>query len=77
MFFLIIFRPVLLRMRNVPDKFVQKKNQNIFYVQKLFFFFFLENHTAYENVEKYCRARQAADDNMAHAHCMLDTEGYT
>jgi hypothetical protein len=21
-------------------------------------------------------ARQAADDNMAHAHCMLDTEGY-
>jgi len=27
-------------------------------------------------VEKYCRAGQATDDNMAHAHCMLDTEGY-
>jgi len=27
-------------------------------------------------VEKYCRAGQAADDNMAHAHCVLDTEGY-
>jgi len=21
----------------------------------------------------YCRAGQATDDNMAHAHCMLDT----
>jgi hypothetical protein len=27
-------------------------------------------------VEKYCRARQATDDNMAHAHCMLDNSGY-
>jgi len=26
-----------------------------------------------DNVEKYCRAGQATDDNMAHAHCMLDT----
>jgi len=26
-----------------------------------------------DNVEKYCRARQATDDNMAHAHCMLTT----
>jgi hypothetical protein len=25
------------------------------------------------NVEKYGRAGQATDDNMAHAHCMLDT----
>jgi len=24
-------------------------------------------------VEKYCRDEQATDDNMAHAHCMLDT----
>jgi len=23
------------------------------------------------NVEKYCRAGQATDDDMAHAHCML------
>jgi len=27
-------------------------------------------------VEKYCRAGQAADDSMVHAHCMLDTQGY-
>jgi hypothetical protein len=25
------------------------------------------------NVEKYCKARQATDDNIAHAHSMLDT----
>ena len=25
------------------------------------------------NAGKYCRAGQATDDNMAHAHCMLDT----
>jgi len=24
-------------------------------------------------MEKYCTARQATDDNRAHAHCMLDT----
>jgi hypothetical protein len=24
-------------------------------------------------VEKYCKAGQARDDNMAHAHCMLNT----
>ena len=27
-------------------------------------------------LEKYCRAGQATDDNMAHANCMLDTEDY-
>jgi len=24
-------------------------------------------------VEKYCIAGQATDDNVAHAHCMLDS----
>jgi len=27
-------------------------------------------------VEKYLRARQVTDDNMAHVHCMLDISGY-
>jgi len=27
----------------------------------------------WDNVENYCRAGQATDNNMAHAHCMLDT----
>jgi hypothetical protein len=30
----------------------------------------------WNNVEKYCRAKHVTDDNMAHAHCMLDTKGY-
>jgi len=27
-------------------------------------------------VEKYCKAGHATDNNMAHAHCMLDALGY-
>jgi hypothetical protein len=27
----------------------------------------------WDNVETYCRTRLATDDNMAHAHCVLDT----
>jgi len=27
----------------------------------------------WDNVEKYCRAGQPTDDNMAHVHCMPDT----
>jgi len=30
----------------------------------------------WRNVEKYFRAEWATDDNMAHAHFMLDTKGY-
>jgi hypothetical protein len=30
----------------------------------------------WDNVEKYCRAGQGTDDNMAGAHCMLDNQGY-
>ena len=35
--------------------------------------FFSENCTVNNNVEKYSTAGQAADVNMAHTHCMLDT----
>ena len=36
-------------------------------------FFFL-NRAPFEIMwRKYCRARQATDDNMAHANCALDT----
>ena len=35
--------------------------------------FFYENRAVYEIMwEKYCRAGQATDGNMAHAHCMPD-----
>jgi len=39
-------------------------------------FFFRKLCQLWSNVEKYCRAGQATDDNMAHAHYMLDTSGY-
>jgi len=35
-------------------------------------FFFPEDRAVYENVEKYCRAGHATEDNMACAHCMMD-----
>ena len=44
-------------------------NQNTHFV---FSNFFSENR-AVDNVEKYCRAGKATDENMAHAHFMLDT----
>ena len=52
-------------------KVVEKSKTHIF----VFTFFFSENRAVY-NVEEYCRNEQATDDNMAHAHCMLDTQGY-
>jgi len=39
-------------------------------------FFSPENHAVHDNVEIYCRARQAIYDNMAHAHCTLFTQLY-
>ena len=51
-------------------KFVEK-NQNTSY--SVAFFFFSENLAVMSNVEKYSTTDQATDDNMAHAHCMLDT----
>jgi hypothetical protein len=70
----IVCRSFLLRMRNVSD-IRCRENQNTHFV--------VSNHPPppklvllWDNVEKYCGAGQASDDNMAHAHCMLDTLGY-
>ena len=35
-----------------------------------------KSHCLWNNVIKYCRAGQATGNNMAHAHCMLGTQGY-
>jgi len=35
--------------------------------------FFLKSCFLWDNVEKECRMGQATDEDMAHAHCMLDT----
>ena len=34
--------------------------------------FFSKIYRLWDNVEKYCRAGQATDDNMTHAQCVLD-----
>jgi len=36
-------------------------------------FFVRKSCRLWDNVEKICRAWQATDHNMAHAHCMLGT----
>jgi len=33
--------------------------------------FLFKSYRLWDNVEKYCTARQTTDDTMAHAHCML------
>jgi hypothetical protein len=52
-------------------KFVEKIKTHI--LCSVTFFPPLKSCRLWDNVEKYCRAGQATDGNMAHAHCMLDT----
>jgi hypothetical protein len=66
-FFFIISRSVL-RMRNVSDKrFTEKQNTHSMSNNV-----FRKSCRLSDNVEKYCRAKLATDDSMAHANCMLD-----
>ena len=66
---LIISRLLFPIMRNISDILVEKIKTRI--LNSIIFFFF-ENRAVYE-MEKCGRAGKATDDNMAHAHCMLDT----
>jgi len=61
-------------MKNVSDKSC-RENKNSHFVFK-YLFFFRKSCLLGDNVEKYCTAGQATNDNMAHAHCMLDTWSY-
>ena len=67
-------RSVLLSVRNFSDKFVEDIKTR-FYVQGLFIFSKIV-HFFVICEKKYCFADQATDNNMAHAHCTLDTTGY-
>ena len=67
--FVIVFRSVILRMRNVTDKVVEKIKTHILCSVTFLF----KSCTLWDNVEKHCRAKQATDANMPHANCMLDT----
>jgi hypothetical protein len=60
-------------MRNVSDEICREIKTHIFVFSNYFF----ENRAFYEIMwKKYCRSVQATGDNMAHAHCMLGTQGY-
>ena len=65
---LIIYRSILLKMRNISDKFVDKFKTHILCSTT----YFLKSRPFLDNVEKFGRPEQATDDIMVHAHCMLD-----
>jgi hypothetical protein len=67
----ILSRTVLVRMRNVSDKRCTE-NQNTHFSLN---FFSRKSCRLWDNVQKYCRAGQDTDNNMAHVHCMLYTSG--
>jgi hypothetical protein len=70
--FLTISRSVLLRMRNVSDKFAEKIKTHILCSVTCF----PKSCRVWGNVERYCTGGHAIDENMAHAHFTLGTQGY-
>jgi hypothetical protein len=68
--FVMISRSVLLRMVNVSDKYC-RENQNTHF--PVIFGGMGGSCPLWNKVEKYCRAGQATNDNMALAHCVLGT----
>jgi hypothetical protein len=58
--FIIIFRPILLRLRNVLDKFVKKITTRILFSVT----FSRRSCCLWDNVEKYDTAREATGDNI-------------
>jgi hypothetical protein len=63
--FLIISRSVSLRMKIVSEKSCRETRNTHFLSSN----FFRKWCLFWDNVEKYCRAELATDDNMVHAHC--------
>ena len=75
--FIVISFSVLLRIRTVSDKSCRESQNTRFMFNNSFFFPPPPKiMPCVRYVEKYCRAGQATDDNMAHARCMLGTYGY-
>jgi len=70
--FLIISHLFLIRMWNVQRRVIEEIKTHIFSSVT----FFRKSCRLWDSVEKYCRAGQATDDILAHAHCMLDDYGY-
>jgi hypothetical protein len=67
--FVTISRSVLLKMRNVSDKIVEKFKAHILRSLACF----PKSCSSINNVENYSRTVEATDDNMADAHFTLST----
>jgi len=67
--FIITSRSILVRMRNVSDN-ICRENHNTYFI---FSNVLSKIVPFYEKMWEHFRDWQATDDNMAHAHCMLDT----
>jgi hypothetical protein len=65
-----VFRRILLKIKICSGK-ICTENQN-----KYFILVFFKLCGLWDYEKKYCSARQATDENMAHSHWMLDTKGY-
>jgi len=59
-------------MRNVSEKKIVEEIKTCI-LCSIYIYFFRKSCRLWDNVEKYCTAGQATDDNMEHAHCKLDT----
>jgi hypothetical protein len=70
---LILCRSIILKMKNILGKLCGEFRNTHFVFNN---FFFRKWYRLWDNVEKYCTVVKAADDNIAHAHCMLHTRGY-
>jgi len=57
-------------MRNISEE-TCRENQNTLFMAKNSFLKTIV--PILDKVEKYCRGRQARDDNMVRAHCIQDT----
>jgi hypothetical protein len=53
-------------------KRICRENRNTYFTLNKFYLF-LQSVRLLDKVEKYCRAGQSTEDNMAHAPCMLDS----
>jgi len=65
----ILCRSFIRKMRNASDNSCREYQNTHFVFSNIFF---LKLCRLCDNVGKYDTARQATDDNMAHAHCMLN-----
>jgi len=69
--FLIISRPIMLKMWNVSDISCTETQNKHFTSNKIFFF--RKSCLLWDNVERRGRATPPTDDNIAHAYFMLGT----